>query len=350
VLPVRVMPLDNVTLVLDYEGLLERREGRYEHVLSISPGEIVEDFGLHLKVEDWKTLKDLRLSVPAVGDISQAVVFRDEAHNQASVAFSMTEMDQHEYFGRHGFTGNVRLSFDVAVDEGDLDLALQDDHFLQFYAPAQPLESIPKHVIFLLDTSESMNGPKADHAADSLQLLLDSLSTDRDFINVLAFDEDGVFAVAPDGDNTTRKEPRRADNHTSLDIVEEARAIYKERNATTSSRVSNLTSAIQHALSLDERVWLEGHLPENAYTMVLVISDARGQGETVRVTEGICRANRIQRLPIFGVAVGFDANLELLRDVCMASGGTAAHVIEDLDVRPQLAKTVSHLDEVVLKR
>ncbi len=121
------MPGDNVTILLEYEELLERRDGRYEYSVSVSPGEIVPDLRVDLSFEDSLPLTDLKVSAPVVGDLLRRRVVARAGLKKDRVSFSMGELEQHDYFGRHGFTGDVEASFDVGGDgdgdgDGDVDL------------------------------------------------------------------------------------------------------------------------------------------------------------------------------------------------------------------------------------
>ena len=349
---------------LTYEELLERKEGRYEYSVSVSPGEIVRDFRLDLSVEERHPLRDLKVVAPVIGDLGDKVTFAAEDYSDydydllqaspgvAHVSFGMEEVDQFDYFGRHGFTGDFSASYDVETLPDELDLIVAEDSFVHFYTvPDDQMDSIPRHAIFVLDDSESMSGPKSEHAAEVLSLLVSSLS-DNDYVSVITFNNTVRMVQPPEdevatGNETIAKKAFPVNQNSTADMVSlSVSGLGRSRCS------SNLSLAVSEAMALDRDIWEAGNLPENAYTVVVLVTDGRSEAsrpEKRRTVNRVREANRAARIPVFIVGVGFDADMDFLGEVADRAGGVAANVIEDLDVRPQLAPFRANLDEVVLK-
>lgn len=94
-------------------------------------------------------------------------------------------LQQFDYFGNHGFAGDIKLDYDVDVS-GGTQLVTKDGYFAHFYhgPPAvTEMKGIPMHVLILIDVGESMGGPKIQHAKELAKLHLDLLDDDF-FINL----------------------------------------------------------------------------------------------------------------------------------------------------------------------
>ncbi len=61
----------------------------------------------------------------------------------------------------------------------------QDGYFVHFFAP-QNLKSLPKHIVFVLDISGSMEGEKIQQMKDAMVTILDDLNED-DHFNIITF-------------------------------------------------------------------------------------------------------------------------------------------------------------------
>jgi len=78
------------------------------------------------------------------------------------------------------------LDYDVELEGGN-EIVTKDGYFAHFYhGPTESslMHSIPMHVLFVIDTSESMTGPKIRLAKELAVLILKSLD-DKFFINMV---------------------------------------------------------------------------------------------------------------------------------------------------------------------
>lgn len=63
---------------------------------------------------------------------------------------------------------------------------LQDGYFVHFFAPSE-LEPLPKHIVFVLDRSTSMEGQKIEQLRDAMLKILDELH-ENDLFSIVTFD------------------------------------------------------------------------------------------------------------------------------------------------------------------
>lgn len=357
VLPIHLAPGDEVTLRLVYEYLLVRDDFHYTHGLSVSPGEIVKDFKINLRIEELHPLTKVNISAPVIGEITNDA---QRSSQGLEIDFQMSHLEQFHYFGSHGFTGDFKADFDVDIPPHVADLMIEDNYFLHFYEVSRNLSSIPKHVIFMIDNSMSMSGPKMDHVRDAVKLLLKTTLNPRDFFNIITFnDHIENWNPSSQGQNkNSNDEPNNINDEpvpvirpfSATQNVTEQASQYLESLAPKGR--SNLTRVVQEAFDLDRNIWRNKDLPENTYTIMMLITDGRAhlnRSDAKVVRRTIRQWNKISRVPIVALGMGFDANMGILENIAEKSGAKALNVIEDLDVEPQLANIQKHLNDVVLK-
>lgn len=107
-------PLDEATISLVFEYLLERKQDAYQHVISLSPGEIVKNFQVKLSIKEDNPINWLNVTAPVIGSVAQGEnIVADK--NPHQISFNMSELEQFHYFGTHGFTGDLKFEFGIEL-------------------------------------------------------------------------------------------------------------------------------------------------------------------------------------------------------------------------------------------
>ncbi len=183
-------------------------------------------------------------------------------------------------------------------------------------AQAQPVA--PRNVLLLLDTSLSMHGEKLARAVEALDFTLHSLQPQDQFNLVLFNDQVTPLAPAP--------VPATAAN------VERALTFVK------SALLSGGTDLNQALLKAVE---LAAAFPAGEHSIVL-ISDANPTRRTInfkRITQAFDQANDADRTPktrLFALALGENANRDLLAELTRKCRGYVAQARETEDILPQM--------------
>ena len=121
------------------------------------------------------------------------------------------------------------------------------------------------------------------------------------------------------GNHTDRLSSARGDefnlpcnNYTYIAINE-----YFENLTATDGSLANITRAIESAIELNERIWRSRNIPENALSMIILLTDGMSAcgNKSEIVNKDIRMLNKEAKIPIFSIGVGFDANMEFLEDV-----------------------------------
>ena len=77
------------------------------------------------------------------------------------------------------------VRYDVDRQGQDSEVQVIDGYFVHYFVPAN-LPTLPKHLVFVLDTSGSMGGEKIQQLKDAMSTILEDL-TESDFFNIIEF-------------------------------------------------------------------------------------------------------------------------------------------------------------------
>ena len=177
-------------------------------------------------------------------------------------------------------------------------------------------------MIHLINSLESMTGEKLTWAKSSVLSLIDSLD-ETHLMTLLVFDSEVEewnynLTFSPTGNNTFEVEATDEQhvfpctNYTYDAVVEYFTTI----NSTYGTQ-ANITNAIEMAIELDKQIISEGLIPENALSMIILLTDGRSAtGNTSEtVSKDIRVLNKGAKIPIFSIGIGYAANMEFLEDI-----------------------------------
>ncbi|KAJ8965893.1 hypothetical protein NQ317_005461 [Molorchus minor] len=199
---INVEPEAKATFLLTYEELLERKNEQYELVLNINPGQIVKRLNLEVHINESRPLRFVTTpSLRSGNEISKNEEKLDPSSDiqiinttTAIVKFS-PDSDRQKEFAKdlggkesEGLSGQFVVQYDVERDPNGGEVLLEDGYFIHFFAPSN-LDPLPKHVLFVLDTSGSMGGTKITQLKEAMKSILDEIKT-GDIINIIEFDSE----------------------------------------------------------------------------------------------------------------------------------------------------------------
>merc|ERR1711923_217580 len=143
----------------------------------MDPGQLVED--LRVTVNIAESLPLTKLEVPAllesneidfsaaeeeVSSIAEVTQGVNGSENSAKVVFA-PDREYQEAAGDQGVSGKFIVSYDVDRSSQESEVQVIDGYFVHFFAP-DDLETLPKHVVYVLDISGSMSGKKLEQMKD----------------------------------------------------------------------------------------------------------------------------------------------------------------------------------------
>uniref|UniRef100_A0A8C5G7G3 Inter-alpha-trypsin inhibitor heavy chain 5 n=1 Tax=Gouania willdenowi TaxID=441366 RepID=A0A8C5G7G3_GOUWI len=169
--------------LLSYEELLQRRLGRYEHVTSLRPLQLVSRLSLEVTIVDRSPITELQV-LPLRNDRSNGNGGSTNEKNICKITFSPNIVQQAQ-ISTSGNLGDFVVRYDIQRDMGIGDIQVLNGHFVHYFAP-KDLPVVPKNVVFVIDTSASMVGTKMKQTQEALFTILKSLRPE-DHFNFISF-------------------------------------------------------------------------------------------------------------------------------------------------------------------
>ncbi len=284
---------------LTYSEVLLAEQGLVHYVYPLS----TEQFSSRLLEEVVITI-DLQSSVPikAIYSPSHTIAVERTGETSALVSFEANDVRPDTDF---------ELYYTIADDDVGINLLSykepgEDGFFLLLIAPNMETDTravIAKDVIFVLDTSGSMEGKKLQQAKDGLEFVLERLN-ENDRFNIIAFD-------------TSVKTYARSLRPAS--DVREARRFVRELSAGGGTNI--------HRALLDAIEMTSGERPQ----FIIFLTDGLPTAGVTNVEAIITDVDRAapEGVRLFTFGVGYDVNTVLLDTISQDHRGASAYVEPD---------------------
>uniref|UniRef100_A0AAZ3PTP0 Inter-alpha-trypsin inhibitor heavy chain H3 n=1 Tax=Oncorhynchus tshawytscha TaxID=74940 RepID=A0AAZ3PTP0_ONCTS len=178
---VNIAANSNVTFILTYEELLQRKLGQYEIMTQVKPKQLVQHFEvcrcLHTYTPKQHFFHHLDSSVLCLINLVHA-----------HISFCPTMDQQRKCPGCDGtlIDGDFVIKYDVNRAETLGDIQIVNGYFVHFFAPPD-LPRVPKNVVFVIDRSGSMSGNKMHQTREAMLTILNDLHED-DYFGIVTFD------------------------------------------------------------------------------------------------------------------------------------------------------------------
>ena len=179
-----------------------------------------------------------------------------------------------------------------------------------------------------------MSEARLSLAKSSVLSLVDALDESH-YITLISFDSE-ARPFLPPGDPMPDDIPGRthADNITKQIVLNEFNSSeqftlpcnndtyftlsqYFDNLTSTDGAIANITKAIETAIEIDQYIWSTRIIPENALSMIILVTDGRsvsGNGSEM-IEKEIRILNKVAKIPIFTIGIGYHANMEFLERV-----------------------------------
>jgi uncharacterized protein YegL len=344
---------DKVRFKLTYEELLQRKNGQYDYNINVNPGQVVDDFTIVININESLPLKDIKVpimenvkdneidSVKLLDDpLVNININVDNDPNKASITFKPSVLDQ-----KNGIHGQFRAFYDVERPNGGNDIQLAGGRFVHYFAPDE-LDSLPKHLVFVIDVSGSMHGKKLDQTKDAMVTIIDKMN-DQDSLNIITF-SDRVYHWTPaslTGQNLKTYK-------TAKDTRIKSEAVNYALNMKTIGG-TNINTAMLEAIKKINDVKESGELDPKTKQLIIFLTDGEATTGIINKDEikvNIQKVNKEIKVPIYGLAFGNGADFGLIRDISKASHAFAKRIYESGDSYAQLENFVKELSDPKLNK
>ncbi|XP_057375417.1 inter-alpha-trypsin inhibitor heavy chain H4-like [Daphnia carinata] len=363
---VNVEPQAKMLFNLTYEELLTRRRGIYEQVIHVSPGSIVPQMSVRVNI--FETLPINKITVPQLrgNDIEQS---QDLSENEVakiirtnetvvSVVYEPTETQQIQS-SKDGLQGQFVVQYDVdrsSIERKGGEIHVVDGYFVHFFAPST-LPALPKHVIFVLDTSGSMAGTRIEQTKQAMNSILDQLRED-DLFSVVEFSTSVAEwdlrkpykGLEPYYYNVQLEETTEVSQNTTQleesfglhdDIfaypvtersIKRAKEFVKTMDVTSSTNINDaLLLALKNSQSVQSRLRLT--------PIIIFLTDGEPTSGVVDKTEilaNVRKGNSDDVVSIFSLAFGTGTDYDFLTKISSQNRGFARKIYEAADATLQL--------------
>ncbi|XP_060048117.1 inter-alpha-trypsin inhibitor heavy chain H5 [Erinaceus europaeus] len=328
---------DKAEFLLSYEELLQRRLGKYEHVVSVRPQQLVGRLIVEVNVLERSGISSLDVSglrstrqqgskqggedsaLPPATSINQNETF-------AKVVFKPTVVQQAK-IAQNGLLGDLIIRYDVHRDQNVGDIQILDGYFVHYFAP-KDLPPLPKNVVFVLDSSASMVGTKLRQTKDALFTILHDLRP-QDHFSIIGFSsrikvwQDQLVPVTPDS-------------------IRDAKVYIHHMSPTGGT---DIHGALQRAIRLLRDYVAHRDIGDRSVSLVVFLTDGKptvGETHTPTILR-LAREAAGGQVCIFTIGIGGDVDFRLLEQLAMHNCGLTRRVQEAEDAGSQL---IGFYDEI----
>nr|XP_015836303.1 PREDICTED: inter-alpha-trypsin inhibitor heavy chain H4-like [Tribolium castaneum] len=364
---VNIEPSSEIIFRLTYEELLQRQNGQYELIINVHPGQIVDDLCVEVKIDETRPLTFVKTPSLCTGnEISDDKPELDPCAkteminaNSAKVRFNPDKEQQKKYaelLGSkdQGLAGQFVVQYDVERDPKGGEVLLRDGYFVHFFAPSG-LQTLPKHVVFVLDHSGSMRGRKYEQLMQAMDKILSDLNPD-DLFHIVRFSDDvSVWNLEKNKFDQIRFEqmPDYENLDTSLAELNLGEAIQvTEDNIKKAKRIkdddvnmgcTNIIGGLAVGLYLVRRTlqkFYEKNVATKHQPMIIFLTDGLpnvGISNPDEITKIVTKINQgTNRAAIFSMSFGEDADKNFLKKLSAQNLGFSRHIYEAADAALQL--------------
>ena len=328
---------------MKYEELLQRTNGQYQYQLNIQPkDQKIKDLNIHIKINETLPLKDISVQkVKSRGEIiskaesitNETVIFDPEdAPSEAEITYQLPSQLQ------TGKDWKLLLNYDVERPEDGSDIQIAGGRFVHYFAPDN-LETLPKHVTFVIDVSGSMQGDKLKQTKDAMAMILESLNS-IDSLNILSFSDE----VYPFQSESNDKLSWSVDKLGVLEPLQHC------LNMKTIGG-TNIHDAMIDALGMASEVKKAEEITGKTQQMIIFLTDGEAtSGETSSevIKQNVKNANT-DRIPIYGLAFGSGADFGLISKISEENFGFARRIYESGNSFEQLEDFYKEISDPKLK-
>ncbi|XP_046676968.1 inter-alpha-trypsin inhibitor heavy chain H4-like isoform X2 [Homalodisca vitripennis] len=343
-----------VTFNLTYEQLLSRNLGVYTNTININPQQIVGDMSVTVNIEEPTTINYLEVigldvsSGSIVNKRNVLALIEEKSPNHKSVVWSPTPEEQ-----RSGDIDGLSCQFVVKYDvdrkgKEQQIILVHEGYFVHFFAP-ENLPPLRKHVVFVLDYSNSMRGRKREQLEDAMFKILFDLDY-KDYFSIIVFHDHteawsptSIYSSAPWDNAQHVLDGSFVIEATPTNIV----AAHSYLKQYTYLRSTNIMAALKTGLqlaSIGSDLWEKESGPPQP--VIVFLTD--GQPTTgVRIPDTIISDTKTlntNEIQIFCLAFGEDADFDFLKKLSLTNHAFARKIYEAADASDQLNnfyKTIS---------
>ncbi|KAK1166964.1 inter-alpha-trypsin inhibitor heavy chain H5-like [Acipenser oxyrinchus oxyrinchus] len=325
---------NKATFLLAYEELLQRRLGKYEHVTSVRPQQLVSKLSVEVNIvehseityfetpqlRNGRTSSSANTANPNSKPEAPLSTVVNQTKTTCKVTFSPNIVQQAR-IARNGMLGDFVVRYDVERELGIGDIQVLNGYFVHYFAP-KDLPAVPKNVVFVIDTSASMVGTKIRQTKEALFTILKDLRP-QDHFNIVSFSN--RIKVWQQG----KLVPVTPDN-----IRDAKKFIY----LLSPTGGTNINGGIQTGAELLSDYKASHRRTQGSVSLIIFLTDGRptvGETQSSVILSNTKEAVQEQSC-LFSIGIGNDVDYRLLERMALENCGMMRRIYEDADARTML--------------
>ncbi|GJQ67353.1 hypothetical protein Trydic_g8244 [Trypoxylus dichotomus] len=364
---VNIEPETAVIFFLTYEQLLQRQDNQYELIVNIHPKQPVENLRVHVNINESQPLKfvfapsirsgneiddiegdlDSRAHIHMVDAYSAIISFSPNIERQKELAKTLGTVEE------EGLSGQFVVQYDVERNSNGGEILLNDGYFVHFFAPPN-VDPLPKYVLFVLDTSYSMEGVKIMQLKDAMKSILRELRS-IDKFHLIEFNtrvkvwdiHDKANSVEFSSENMDiNLTPFPGPINVNPNNIDDTSKSVKMLNVDGFTNIQDALAVALHLVNVDR------YLPINdpPQPMIIFLTDGQptiGELDSKKILAQVKDLNR-HNVPIYSLSFGSGADKGMLQKLSLRNNGFSRHIYEASDASLQLQEFYKHISSPLL--
>ncbi|KAM7006926.1 LOW QUALITY PROTEIN: inter-alpha-trypsin inhibitor heavy chain H3-like [Tautogolabrus adspersus] len=316
---VNIAAESNVTFILTYEELLQRKLGQYEILTQVKPKQRVQEFKIVTNIYEPQGISFLDAHATFLTNDLLPLVEKTVTDKKARIFFSPTMEQQRSCADCDGtfIDGDFVIKYDVNRASSIGDIQIVNGYFVHFFAPPD-LPRVPKNVVFVIDRSGSMSGRKIEQTREAMLAILKDLH------------EEDHFAVVLFGSTV---EPWRGTlSKATAENLNEALAFVRKLHISGSTNFNDALLDSVKMLISDRK---EQRIPERSIDMIIALTDGMPDSGPGRILENM-RPPMSGNISLFCLGFGNDVDYSFLDSLSKQNKGSARKIYQGSDATLQL--------------
>ncbi|XP_042261665.1 inter-alpha-trypsin inhibitor heavy chain H3-like [Thunnus maccoyii] len=316
---VNIAAESNVTFILTYEELLQRKLGQYEILTRVKPKQPVQEFQIVTNIYEPQGISYVDAQATFLSNELLPLVEKTVTDKKAHISFSPTMDQQRKCPGCDEtlIDGDFIIKYDVNRAKSLGDIQIVNGYFVHFFAPPD-LPRVPKNVVFVIDRSGSMSGTKIQQTREAMLAIIKDLH-EEDYFALIQFDHE----INPWKESLTK---------ATEENVAEAMAYVRK---ITARGGTNINDAVLRGVNMLVKDRQENKLPEGSIDMIILLTDGRGNLNSMTVEENV-RSAIGGNMSLFCLGFGNDVDYSFLDVMSKQNKGLARRIYEASDATLQL--------------
>ncbi|XP_030585684.1 inter-alpha-trypsin inhibitor heavy chain H3-like isoform X1 [Archocentrus centrarchus] len=319
---VNIAAESNVTFVLTYEELLQRKLGRYEILTRVKPKTLVQDFQIKTNIYEPQGISYVDAHATFLSNELLPLMEKTVTDKKAHISFSPTMEQQRKCPGCDGtlIDGDFIVTYDVNRETRLGDIQIVNGYFVHFFAPPD-LPKVPKNVVFVIDISTSMMGRKIEQTREAMLAILQQVH-EEDHFGIVLFHS---------WVETWKESLSKATKENITEAMDYIRGLGPQG-------ATNINDAVMTGINMLVKDRQMNRLPERNVDMIILLTDGMPTVEETNI-EKIQQNVRTAiggNMSLYCLGFGNDVDYAFLDVMSTQNKGLARRIFEGSDAAVQL--------------